>query len=84
MTFPLYIILILYLIAIVFYLILSVILLYHIFRFGYWDSSTKMMVFLYFTGSLIILISTGIYVAGINWSESVSILNNMEFNINFF
>jgi len=84
MTFPLYLILILYLLAIIFYLILSVVLLYHIFRFGYWDSSTKLMIFLYFAGSLIILVSDGIYIAGIDWSENVSILNNTEFNINFF
>ncbi|PIS42147.1 MAG: hypothetical protein COT24_05005 [Candidatus Kerfeldbacteria bacterium CG08_land_8_20_14_0_20_40_16] len=84
MTFPLYLILILYLLAIIFYLILSVVLLYHIFRFGYWDSSTKLMIFLYFAGSLIILVSAGIYIAGIDWSENVSILNNTEFNINFF
>lgn len=84
MTFPLYIILIIYFLAIILYLILSAVLLYHIFRFGYWDSSTKLMMFLYFAGSLIILISTGIYIAGIDWSESVSILEDIEFNISIF
>lgn len=84
MSFPLYIILIIYLLVIVIYFILSLASLYHIFRFGYWDSSTRLMTFLYFTGSLIILISTGIYIAGIDWKETVSFLENIEFNFSIF
>lgn len=84
MTFPLYVILILYFVAIIFYLILSFVLLYHIFRFGYWDSSTKMMVFLYFAGSLVILVSTGIYIAGVDWNETISLFSDIEFNISIF
>lgn len=84
MTIPLYIILIIYLVVIVIYLILSIVLLYHIFRFGYWDSSTRLMVFLYFAGSLVILISTGVYIASIDWSETVSFFSDIEFNISIF
>jgi len=84
MTFPLYIILIIYLIAVTIYLIMSFVLLYHIFRFGYWDSSTRLMVFLYFAGSLIILIPTVVYIAGIDWSETVSFFTDTELNIFIF
>lgn len=84
MSFPLYILLIPYGLAIIFYLTWSLSLLYHIFRFGYWDSSTRFMLFLYFAGSLIILIFTGIYIMGIDWNQTVSIFNNIEFNISIF
>jgi len=80
MTFPLYVILIAYIVVFIIYLIFSAVLLYHIFRFGYWDSSTRLMVFLYFTGSLVILISTIVYSMDIDWSESITLFSNVEFN----
>ena len=80
MTFPLYIILIIYIIIIIIYLTFSAIILYHIFRFGYWDSSTRLMMFLFFLGTILILIATIIYSFGVDWSETITIFPNFEFN----
>jgi hypothetical protein len=80
MTFPLFVILIIYIVVIIIYLIFSAVLLYHIFRFGYWDSSTRLMVFLYFIGSLVIIIATVVYAIDIDWSDSITLFSNIEFN----
>lgn len=80
MTFSLYVILLIYIAIIVIYLIFSGILLYHIFRFGYWDSSTRLMVFLFFFGTLVILMATIIYAISIDWSETITLFSDVEFN----
>jgi hypothetical protein len=83
MTFPLYVFLIIYAVVFLIYVFFSAFLFYHIFRFGYWDSSTKFMVFLYFLVTLGILLSTIIYSIDVDWSETISLFSDMQLNFSF-
>ncbi|MFA6525338.1 MAG: hypothetical protein WCT33_03675 [Patescibacteria group bacterium] len=84
MTFPLYVFLIIYAVVFLIYVFFSAFLFYHIFRFGYWDSSTKFMVFLYFLVTIGILLSTIIYTIDIDWSETITLFSDTQFNFSFY
>jgi hypothetical protein len=83
MTFPLYVLLIIYALVFLVYIFFSAFLFYHIFRFGYWDSSTKFMVFVYFLVTLVVLISTVIYSIDIDWSETITLFSDTQINFTF-
>jgi hypothetical protein len=77
MEFPLYIILIPYLIFILVWFIFSLVALYHMFKFGFKNITT------YFTSFLYVLIATGmlavsyIYLNELDWTVKISVLNNI-------
>lgn len=78
MAIPLYIFLFIYIGTVIFYLLASFVTLYHIFRFGFWDSSTKFMVALHFTITSMIIVITGLVLIKVDWSEEVQLFNDVE------
>lgn len=82
MSIPLYIFLIIYLGAVIFYILASFVTLYHIFRFGFWDSSTKFMLAIHFTATAVILIFTGLLLTQTDWTQEVVLFQDIELRLN--
>lgn len=82
MSIPIYIFLGFYFIAIIVYVVISFFGLYHIFQFGFWDSSTKFMVTLHFVMTVLLLLSTGLALINVNWGSEISLFSDIEFRLN--
>lgn len=83
MSIPLFILLIIYLGALIVYFALSFFSLYHILRFGFMDGMTKFILALYLIITFGILIGSAAYIAEINWSEQVTLfeLPNIDLSL---
>jgi len=73
MTFPLSIFLIPYFILLAVWLILSLVAVFHMLKFGFKTFATFVSVFLYIGVSLIMLNVSYYYIKGIDWNANVSI-----------
>lgn len=81
MSFPLSIFLIVYSAALLVYLVLSFFSLYHILKFGFMDTTTKCVLALYCIITLGIFIRSGMYIASIDWNESVTLFQLSSIDI---
>lgn len=82
MAISLYILLIIYIGAVIFYVLASFVTLYHVFQFGFWDSSTKFMVALHFVVTVSILVLTGLLLVNVEWSQEVELFSDVDFRFN--
>lgn len=75
MTFPLYILLFIYLAFLLVWLILSLVAIYHMFKFGFKNFTTFFTTFIFVAVSILILAFSINSLAGIDWNLQVSIFN---------
>lgn len=81
MEIPFYVFLIIYFVALIVFFILSFYNLYHIQKFGFQDSPTKLMTILYFGIIFLILFFTLILLRKVDWQETfnpLDIFNNIN------
>jgi hypothetical protein len=84
MSFPLYIILFIYLLFLLIWLIFSLVGLYHMLKFGFLNFTTFFAVFFYIAVSLMILSVSYNFIVAIDWRTNVSMFNGFFENNNFF
>jgi hypothetical protein len=75
MSFPLSYILIVYSIFLAIWLILSLVALYHMFRFGFMTGLTYGAIFIYIAVSLAILLASAEFIMAIDWNYPVTIFS---------
>lgn len=79
MSFPLFIFLIPYVISLIGFCLFCAFALYHLFTFGFWSKALLIMLIIFFTGSLLILATTGFIFLQIDWSASIPIFQERTF-----
>ena len=71
MEFPLSLLLIFYLVMAGLFVIFSIFLVYHALRFGVATRVNIFTLVIYLAGSLFMLVGSYIYIAGIDWGQSI-------------
>lgn len=73
MDFPLYIVLLVYLLGVGFFLVSTFFNLYHIFRFGFFDFTGKLNTFIFISFSIIIFVVTALLLLNTPWLDRVGL-----------
>lgn len=73
MTFPLYLFLFVYLIFLFICLIFSLVGIYHMFRYGFKNLTTFIVIFFYIAVLILMLVTSYNYINQINWNFYVSL-----------
>ncbi len=77
MSFSLDILLYIYLAFLLFWIVFSVIGIYHMLKYGFLNFMTFFSVFIYVIVSAVILLTSYNFIVQVDWSSDITILNNI-------